>query len=311
MSKIKSIESIANSLNANVITLNETNLKKNKKLNIHGYKCFNRNRIEGNMGGVATCVLESDISNTLKVTEGKEQNEFVITRHMQFVKPVNIINVYGDVESRVSAEVSDEKWNEILHEINKIEARDEAILLLGDINKHLGQLIKGNHEKVSHGRKHIEDLIENGKYVLVNNTGKTINGPFTRYDPSEPKNEDKKSALDLVIVSECLFQYIEKLEIDKNLKWTPCRPVNKKSLRYSDRYSLLLTFKDIPKKQCKVVGHNKPIIWNTNKKGGSEKYSNMTENHEDLDTLAKSPNENPNEISSRITKIMTKLKFGD
>ena len=40
-----------------------------------------------------------------------------------------------------------------------------------------------------------------------------------RNDPSEPNNDKKKSALDVVIVSERLVKYIEKLEIDSNLQY--------------------------------------------------------------------------------------------
>ena len=86
------------------------------------------------MGGITTSIIDTEGENVLKVTEGKEDNEFMITRHSQFQKPINIINVYGDCESRTSKEVVDEKWEEIVQEIVKIETRDEHILILGDMN---------------------------------------------------------------------------------------------------------------------------------------------------------------------------------
>ena len=49
------------------------------------------------MGGVATCVKNSESHNVLKVTEGKE---YIITRHSEFITPINVINIYGNVESR-------------------------------------------------------------------------------------------------------------------------------------------------------------------------------------------------------------------
>ena len=144
---MKSIESIVSNISPQVLTLNEINLRQNKKLNIKGFKCFNKNRVNGVMGGVATCVAESDDVTTLKVSEGKDDNEFLITRHSQFRNPINIINVYGDVESRNPKEVIDTKWDEILAEIVKIEARFEEILIIGDMNKHLSNLIDKENTK--------------------------------------------------------------------------------------------------------------------------------------------------------------------
>ena len=76
------------------------------------------------MGGVATAVANDDCDDVLKVSEGKETNEYIITRHSQFQRPVNIINIYGDVESRTSVDEIDDKWNEIMEEIVRIEARE-------------------------------------------------------------------------------------------------------------------------------------------------------------------------------------------
>ena len=80
-SKLKSIEAIVKNLNIQVLTLNEINLRKNKKLKVEGFKSFNRNRSEGHMGGVATCVVDEDNEHTLKVSEGNNDNEFIVTRN--------------------------------------------------------------------------------------------------------------------------------------------------------------------------------------------------------------------------------------
>ena len=57
-SKLSSINAIVAALNPSVITLNETNLKGKKKLKVMGYKSFSRNRENGNMGGVATAIVD-------------------------------------------------------------------------------------------------------------------------------------------------------------------------------------------------------------------------------------------------------------
>ena len=81
--KITSLQSIVDALDLDLVTINETNLKKNDKLKVEGYTCFSRNRTNAAMGGVSTAVNIKHSSNTLKVGEG-ETEEYIITRLGQF-----------------------------------------------------------------------------------------------------------------------------------------------------------------------------------------------------------------------------------
>ena len=88
-----------------------------------------------------------------------------------------------------------------MNEIIKIESKRESCVLLGDKTRHCGNIIPDNHSKVSPAGNLLIDFLQNNEYTLLNATDKVINGPFTRYDKSDPHNNSKKSALDLVIVS--------------------------------------------------------------------------------------------------------------
>ena len=78
--------------------------------------------------------------------------------------------------------------------------------MIGDFNRKIGKLVPGNNDDVeSYGGSLIRQLIETGRYVLVNASDKVKGGPFTRYDPGDPNN---KSVLDLVIVSSELENYV-------------------------------------------------------------------------------------------------------
>merc|ERR1711954_307869 len=176
------------------------------------------------MGGVATAVRNKHAANSLKVGEG-ESEEYIITRHDQFSPAINVINHYGSQESRQSHDEIKIGLETIISEIMKIEAKDERIIYIGDLNRHVGTLIEGNHDKTTAGGKMLKEFLESGKYVLLNSLNCVVNGPFTRYDPSHPNDEEKKSVLDIVIVSRELVRFVDKLEIDKDLQWTPSRPV--------------------------------------------------------------------------------------
>ena len=109
-SKRFSLKSILEIVQPSVITLGETLYKSNKKLNIEGYLTFNRN-IQNEKGrGISTSVCQRDSNHTLKVKDGQENDEYVITRHSQFNPPISIINVYGEQESRTDRKDVEERW---------------------------------------------------------------------------------------------------------------------------------------------------------------------------------------------------------
>ena len=74
-------------------------------------------------------------------------------------------------------------------------------------------------------------------------------GIFTRYDPNDPECEEKKSLLDLIIISKNLEQYFHSIEVDSNLKMTPFRAKSGGKLVYTDHYAILVKFKEIPLKR--------------------------------------------------------------
>ena len=225
-SKVLSLQSKMKVKDADIVTVNETQLVGEKKVEIPGYKCHKRNRTGVGGGGIATYIKDSLVKDTLEVCKGVENDEFLITRHSQFHTAVNVINFYGSQENRGTTDQTMDSWSNLLAEISKIEAKGELVCLIGDFNRHVGSIIPGNKEKLSFGGKLVRDLIDTQKYILVNATEKAVGGPYTRYDPADPTSEAKKSALDLCIVSLELFNYVEKLVIDKTFTFTPFRPVN-------------------------------------------------------------------------------------
>ena len=115
-----SLNKIVSCLLPDVINLVETNLRGNVKPVIPNYFAFNRNRRGQNGGGVCTLVKDKDKDNVLKVSEGQDDQEFIVTRHSQFLIPINIINVYGEQECRTSKTKMTENWENIRSIIAKI-----------------------------------------------------------------------------------------------------------------------------------------------------------------------------------------------
>ena len=73
--------------------------------------------------------------------------------------------------------------------------------------------------------------------------------------------------------------------IDKDRLLTPYRAVSMKKIRFSDHYSILVTFKNIPPATESVANRGR-VQWNTNKIGGWEKYEELTSSNEVLNAIA-------------------------
>ena len=167
----------------------------------------------------------------------------------------------------------------------------------------------GNNDKVTFGGQLVRNLLETGMYELVNGSNKTVGGHFTHYDPAEPKCKAKQSCLSLFIVSKELLKFVDKLEIDKLLKQTPCRPISKNKLIFTDHFSLFLTFKNLQMKSSKIITEHKYTRWDTNKEGGWEEFKALTTAKAMLDEVVNEVNGDPDDMMIRIENEMNKVKF--
>ena len=90
---------------------------------------------------------------------------------------------------------------------------------------------------------------------------------------------------------------------------TPFRAKAKGRIVYSDHYSLLVEFKDIPKKEKKVRNGVRHITWNTNKPGGWDLYFNATNINHNFNTIASMNIEDPNIALKKLNKEINDVKF--
>lgn len=259
------------------------------------------------MGGVSISVKNSEYKDTVKIKEGLNDDEFLVTRHSQFKIPMNIIAVYGEQECRCPKKDIEERWARIVAEISNIEARGEFVVLIGDLNKHVGsdeEGITGNNDKISFGGELLRSFLSQRNFTLLNKLALTKGGPFTRIDPSDP---NKKSCLDYAIVSNALLPFIEEMIIDENKTFTPKRIVKNGQDVSTDHLSFIIKFKDLPA-ASKVPKKEEFTLWNTKKPGGWEKYKELMEGCSEIDDINENQNMTSTEAFSRILKFQESIK---
>ena len=101
------------------------------------YLSYNKNRIKVK-GGVATVLSNYLQLNAVKVAEGRLDDEYIITRFDHVVPAVNIINIYGQQESRTPREEILESWLRLREDLVRIANSGEAILIGGDLSRAVG-----------------------------------------------------------------------------------------------------------------------------------------------------------------------------
>ena len=192
------------------------------------------------MGGITTLVSNSLKQFTAKVGEGIEEDKYNIVRLDHIYPLLNIINWYGEQESKTPKEDILQSWSRLRKEIKTIEERGEAVMFIGDMNRAVGADdlgIKGNKTSISNGWKLIRDLMETKEFILLNNLDIVEGGPWTWISRSDPR---VRSCLDLAIISKNLMPFVSKVVIDKDRKFTPYRVLRRKTgikSYYTDHFS--------------------------------------------------------------------------
>lgn len=126
------------------------------------------------------------------------------------------MTIYGETESRCQKNEIYERWMTIKEVIYDILNDGEDIIIVGDLNKKVGNDKYGvmdNSPVISVGGFLVRDLAKTGSLVLANNLPNCIGGPFTRFYPADPSNIDKMSFIDFVLVSPNLVKYVNIMEI--------------------------------------------------------------------------------------------------
>ena len=313
--KRASIGELLNLVKPTIVTFQETAMSGNNRIKVKNYFSFQRNR-KGikTMGGVATLVANEVKQYAVKVKEGEENEEYLITRLNHVVPAINIINVYGGIEGRMSKDEVLESWTRLKKEISEIKERQEGMVLIGDHNRAIGNDglgVEGNHPDVSYGGRLLRELLEEkeqeNEYYLLNASELAEGGPWTWFSRADSK---VLSCIDLVIISANLLPFFSKLLVDSKQEFCAKKVVmskgNERVIR-PDHYPLILELKNMPKVKTVVKSESR---WNLQKPGGWEVYKAvMEEAAEKIDNVTEDNTLNVDEVMKKIDAIMDKAKF--
>ena len=215
-----------------MVTIVETHLSEQDRTEeIPGYKMIRRERNNKEKGGIII-YYKNALEYTLTLiptTKELEENTVWLRLANSRIK-IKIGVIYMPQESTTSKGELQDIYNKIASEIETSLTAGEKMLLVGDFNCKVGNIVPCNNVIVSKGEKMLTKMMTKYNLNLANATDKCI-GVWTR------EERDSKSVLDYVILKQEDMTYLKAINIDEEKNECPYAFNTKKgsqNIMYSD-----------------------------------------------------------------------------
>ena len=264
-SKIASLEAATLIYKPDVILIAESHIRGKTTISIKGYNEKGlRNR--KNNGGGLLIAKRNDSNINLLTLEIHEEHEHLWVK----INNIVIALVYGYIESRTDMTTIEDWYFELEKSYSKVQ--DQNVMIIGDMNAHIGndlQGIEGNDSKINKSGEILRSFTDRRDLIIINNDNKCT-GKWTREDPN-----GGKSILDLVISNNHLMNLIKKVNIDEEHKLKLLRK-KKKGPKYIDVKSDHNTITIEISIQKETSYNQKYKLWNIKNENSWVKYHDET-----------------------------------
>ena len=151
-SKIESLKEIIIEEKPEVIGLVETMLDGKDKVVREGYTIYRNDR---NGDGRGVLIAIKDVLNGIMVEESnsKRKEESIRLSLTNNKTKIRICIVYNPQENKTTKDELEEVYGKIESEIKNARKMEQHIIVMGDMNCKIGDLIDGNKEEISKGGK--------------------------------------------------------------------------------------------------------------------------------------------------------------
>jgi exonuclease III len=184
-------ELLARFSNYDIISVNETNLKRERPFSLKGYNIYRNDRV-GKTGGGVLLAVKQHIKCTEILNKTVEKNEMItIQISTQALKSISITSIYVPPTAKIQLN--------IFHEIYKL---NNNCIILGDLNAALQQM--GSKKTNTKGRQ-LQEIINEG---FIN----CIDDDSTTYEVN-----DYEEKIDWILASQPLHSFISKVETHPSL----------------------------------------------------------------------------------------------
>ena len=198
-----------------VFCVTETRLHKDEEFDMEseGYAVYRNDR--NNNGGGVLIGVKIELKNVCTIVEKKkdiEESIWVLINNSRIQLRIGCI--YAPQESRTSKEVLEKMYDSIQEQIEIAKERQQNVLMVGDLNCKVGDVIQNNKTEITKGGRLLLKMVKENKMILLNASDRS-EGLWTRVEGQS------KSVLDYVIINEESEAAFEKMKIDEDKEFSP------------------------------------------------------------------------------------------
>ena len=215
-SKINSLKGIIEEEKPAIIGLTETKLKDGDSVAFEDYVVKRADRAKNRKGGGGVLfAYHRTFSYMMKVVnEEREKVEMLWIRLDNNVVKARIGVVYMPQESETTVKELKEIYDMIEEEVAVAAKHGERLILMGDFNCKVGNIIQGNDDIVSKGGKILLKMVNKYNLCILNGE-KCCKGKWTRIEGEE------KSILDYIIINQEDKELYTDMYVDEDKQITP------------------------------------------------------------------------------------------
>ena len=230
-----SLERIIEEERPTIIGLTETKLNETDKFEINGYEVKRVDRKKE--GGGVLIAFKKCLKNVVVVVREEHDAEEMLWVKIDNQKvKLRIGIIYMPQECVTTVPQIKAIYKKIEEEVQKAKSNKEKVIIMGDMNCKVGDVIKNNTSIISKGGKVLLNMCKKMGLVLVN-AEECCEGTWTR------TSKEKRSVLDYFIVNEEEASFIEEMVIDEDKHKTPYRVNEAGEVSYSDHSTMIMTTK--------------------------------------------------------------------
>ena len=192
----------------------ETMLDSKEVTQIDGYTIFRNDR--NSEGGGVMLLIRDELRGLIVDRDVETHGESIWISLSNDRLKVRVGVVFNPQESRMSKDGLQKVYDAIDQQIQCAKAKHQQILLMGDMNCKVGDMVKGNKPDITVGGKMLKKLLKDNALSMVNSL-EECHGIWTRQSGIE------KSVIDYIIIKDVDIDNIRKVVIDEEKLLAPFR----------------------------------------------------------------------------------------
>ena len=160
--------------------ITETLCEKDDEPDIQGYTIKSpKEKRNKNWGGIMFAIRDEFANQVQIKSENTEVAEILFMQIICGHEKLTLGLVYAPQENQTTVEEINDMYKYIEDEISRAKMENHVLILGGDFNCKIGEIIKGNKKEITKGGRRLLKLARNNELKIIN-TSEKCNGIWTR-----------------------------------------------------------------------------------------------------------------------------------